>query len=67
MPWHTIIMTRAEMAYLRHKAWHIKPWWYWYVKAREVPRNDLFGTVDYLFLSGMEQEKVLAILEAYRR
>lgn len=61
------VLNEAEMAYLRHKAWHINPWWYWYPRAREMPRDDLFGGCDYLFMGGMEVEKVNAILRAYRR
>lgn len=59
-------LTKAELAYLRHKAWHFRPVWYWYIKARASPRQDLFGTVDYLFMSGIEMEYVTDILTAYR-
>jgi hypothetical protein len=36
------------------------PTWYWYIRARETPGG-------YLFMSGMEVEKVIAILVAYER
>lgn len=61
-----LLLTKRELAYLRHKAWHYRPTWYWYIKARAVSRGDLFGTTDYVFMSGMELEYVTAILSAYR-
>lgn len=61
-----IYLTKRELTYLRHKAWHFKPTWYWYITARELPRTGLFGFVDYLFMSGMEQDKVIDILKSYR-
>lgn len=60
-----VVLTKRELAYLRHKAWHFKPTWYFYITARALPRDDLFGSVDYLFMSGMEMEYVTAILAAY--
>jgi len=57
-------MSKPEMAYIRHKTWHVG---YNYPKAREVPIHDLFGGVYYLFMGGIEQWKVIDMLENYRR
>jgi hypothetical protein len=54
------VLNKSEMAYLRHKAWHVRPVWYWYIQARETPGG-------YLFMSGMELDKVIAILAARER
>lgn len=62
--WQEIHMSKAELAYLRHKAWHLG---YYCPKTREAPRDDLCGGVDYLFMGGIEQWKVVEILESYRR
>jgi hypothetical protein len=64
MSFQAISMTGPEMAYLRHKAWHIG---YTHPKARRIERNDLFTTVEYVFMSGIEQAKLIDILLAYRR
>ena len=65
--WQEIHMSKAELAYVRHKAWHLRPVWYYYITCRAIPRDDLFGGVDYLFMGGIEQEEVIAMLENYRR
>ena len=53
-------MTKRELAYLRHKAWHLG---YNYIYARATQRHGLFGYIDYLFMGGIEQGKLLDVLK----
>ena len=59
-------MSKAELAYLRHKAYTLSYHKYHTINARAVPQNDLFGTTLYMYMGGMEVDTVLAILAACR-
>ncbi len=60
-----LLLTKAEHAYLRHKAWHLRPVWYHYITCRELPKP-AFGEVSYLFMGGIEREYADAIVKSYR-
>ncbi len=59
-----LLLTKAEHAYLRQKAWHLRPVWYYYITCREIRAAS--GEVRYLFVSGIEREYADAIVESKR-